>query len=174
MYLIMPKEIIEIPQLTKTMTAAHVAEFRRQALVHEVDILLPKFEMKSHLGVKEALFSMGVKAAFSDTKADFDKMLVKKDQVFRIYLSEIFHDAWIVVHEEGTEAAAATSTELAAFGDNAPYRPRPAVFHADHPFLFMIVHNASRSILFAGWISNPETIAQQSPAGDVLKAAPEE
>ena len=34
--------------------------------------------------------------------------------------------------------------------------PPPVEFHADHPFLFAIVHKQSQSILFAGWIANPK------------------
>lgn len=166
MYVILPKEVIGIPELMKNMTMDQIVELRRRAFVHEVDVLLPKFEMKSHLGAREALSAMGVKSAFSNRKADFDKMIIKKIEAFRMYITEIHHDTWIDVHEEGTEAAAATSTEHFSFGCSAPHRPMPAQFHADHPFLFIIVHNESLSILFAGWISKPERIAQPVRAVD--------
>jgi len=174
MYILLPKEITGIPELMKNLTIDQIVELRKRAFGHEVDVLLPKFEMRSHLSARESLSAMGVKSAFSNQKADFDKMIIKKVESFRIYITDIYHDAWMDVHEEGTEAAAATSTVHFSFGCSAPHRPMPAEFHADHPFLFMIVHNESRSILFAGWMSNPKEIAQQSPAGDVLKAAPEE
>ncbi len=160
MYVILPKEWIGITELIKNVTIDRLLELRRRAIIHEVDVLLPKFEMKSHLSVKEILSAMGIKSAFSSQKADFDKMILKKLEAFRIYISEIYHNAWIDVHEEGTEAAAATSTVHFSFGCSAPQRPKPAQFHADHPFMFMIMHNESRSILFAGWISNPEKSAQ--------------
>jgi len=60
------------------------------------------------------------------------------------------------VNEEGTEAAAATATTHFSIGCSAAPRPAPVDFHADHPFLFMVVHNPSRSILFVGWVSDPE------------------
>ena len=41
--------------------------------------------------------------------------------------------------------------------------PPHVVFHADHPFLFAIVHNKSYSILFAGWIANPKGLAPPEP-----------
>jgi len=72
------------------------------------------------------------------------------------------HDAWIEVNEEGTEAAAATTTTHYSIGCSAPARTPRAEFHADHPFLFFIVHNGSRSILFAGWVATAKGLA--SPA----------
>jgi serpin B len=172
MYIILPKAVVGIPELMKSLTADQIIELRRRAFGHEVDVLLPKFEMKGHLGAREALSAMGVKSAFSKQKADFDKMIIKKIEAFRIYITEIYHDAWIDVHEEGTEAAAATSTVHFSFGCSAPARPMPVEFHADHPFLFMIVHNESRSILFAGWMSNPKEIAQQPAAQLQSEGAP--
>lgn len=161
MYVILPINLIGIRQLMQDVTMEQILELKRRAFAHEVDVVFPKFEMKSHLRVKEALSAMGVKSAFSNQKADFDRMIIKKLEAFRIYISEIYHDGWIDVHEEGTKAAAATSTVHISFGCSGPPRPRLVQFHADHPFLFMIVHNESRSILFAGWISNPRKIAQR-------------
>jgi serpin B len=169
MYVVLPKEIISIRDLAETLSAEMVVGLKRSSFVHEVDVLFPKFEMKSHLGVKDALSDIGVKSAFDKQRADFDQMIIKKFEAFRIYISEIYHDAWIDVHEEGTEAASATTTTHFSFGCSAPPRPMPAQFHANHPFLFMIIHNQSRSILFAGWISNPEAIAQQVAPADAAQ-----
>jgi serpin B len=157
MYVVLPKSTtMTIAKLMGGVTVEEIVELKRAASVHRVDVLLPKFEMKSHLGVRDALSAMGVKSAFNNRDADLDGMIFKKAEAFRIYITEIYHDAWIDVHEEGTEAAAATSAVHFSFGCSSSVpRPAPAEFHADHPFLFVIVHNESRSVLFAGWISNP-------------------
>jgi serine protease inhibitor len=76
-----------------------------------------------------------------------------------IYISEIHHDAWIEVGEKGVEAAAATATVNRSFGCSAALVPAPASFHADHPFVFTIVHKQSGSMLFGGWISSPPATA---------------
>ncbi len=160
MYVILPKELISIRELTGIINTGMLVDLKRNAFTREVDVLLPKFEIKKHLAVKNTLSGMGVKSAFDKQKADFDKMIIKNPEAFRIYISEIYHDAWIDVHEEGTEAAAATTTVHYSFGCSAPYSFPPEQFHADHPFIFMIVHNQSRSILFTGWISSPEKLEQ--------------
>jgi serpin B len=155
MYLILPKYILRVSELTGCISEDRIATLKRSASIHKVDVLFPKFTMQSHLDVKDALMAMGVQSAFDNKSADFDKMIVKKIQAFRIYISRIYHDAWIEVDEDGTEAAAATTTVHHSFGCSAPPRPLPAEFHADRPFLFFIAHNQSRSILFCGWISDP-------------------
>jgi serpin B len=57
----------------------------------------------------------------------------------------------VEVNEEGTEAAAATAVAMKFLSMPAP----PPVFRADHPFLFLIRHNSSESILFLGRVVNP-------------------
>ncbi|CAL8322896.1 unnamed protein product [Boreogadus saida] len=70
-----------------------------------------------------------------------------------LVLSKVVHKAFVEVNEEGTEAAAA-----ATFCGNIPMCAviNSFQFVADHPFLFFIRHNPSKSILFAGRYSSPE------------------
>ena len=64
-----------------------------------------------------------------------------------LVLSKVVHKAFVEVNEEGTEAAAATAYAMAC--------SMPDMFVADHPFLFFIRHNPSKSILFAGRYCSP-------------------
>lgn len=68
-----------------------------------------------------------------------------------LFVSEVFHKAFVEVNEEGTEAAAATGAVM----NMRCAIIRPNVFFADHPFLFFIRHNPSLSILFAGRYCSP-------------------
>ena len=163
MYVLLPWKTLGIKDLMSRVTARTVIDLKRNSAARTVDVLLPKFEIASHLGVKDQLAKMGVSSAFDKGEADFDKMIVKKPEAFRIYLSEVYHDAWIEVHEEGTKAAAATTGIHFSIGCSAePPNAPPVEFHADHPFLFAIVHNKSYSILFAGWIASPKGLAGQA------------
>jgi len=162
MFVVLPKKVIPIRELLAAVTPETIIGLMMDAYPHEVDVLFPKFEMNSHFRMKQSLETMGVKLAFDSGKADFDKMIVKKFEAFRIYVSQIYHDAWIDVHEKGTEAAAVTTGVHFSFGCSAgPSRPPKAQFHADHPFMFMIFHKPSLSIVFAGWISDPERLAKK-------------
>jgi len=55
------------------------------------------------------------------------------------------------VNEKGTEAAAATGIVMTI----TSMPPPTPVFRADHPFIFLIRHNASGTILFLGRMTMP-------------------
>ncbi|KAJ1200955.1 hypothetical protein NDU88_004774 [Pleurodeles waltl] len=112
----------------------------------EVELLLPKFQLKESYDMREILSSMGMSDAFNQGKADLSGMSNKND----LYLSNVFHKAFVEVNEEGTEAAAATAAvvvlKMAALS---------VKFQADHPFLFIIKDNKTGSILFCGRFCSP-------------------
>jgi serpin B len=66
-------------------------------------------------------------------------------------IDQIVQRAVIEVAEEGTEAAAATAIGVRT----TAIRPLPQSFRVDRPFLFYIVDDATRAILFQGRIVNP-------------------
>lgn len=84
--------------------------------------------------------------AFLENKADFSGMTENP----MVYLSQIAHEAWVQVNEEGTEAAAATAVyhEVECEG--------LCTITVDHPFLFIISDKRAKgSILFLGQLINP-------------------
>jgi serpin B len=158
MYVLLPRQVLSAEKMLSLVQSNTVVSLKQAAYRREVDVLFPKFEMRSHCSVKDTLSQMGVKRAFDSGQADFDRMIIKKPEAYRVYLSEIYHDAWVAVDEKGTEAAAATTSIHFSIGCSMPMREMPVDFHADHPFLFFIVHNESRSLLFAGWMVNPNEV----------------
>jgi len=91
---------------------------------------------------------MGMTKAFSKREADFSK-ISKQDP---LAIEQVMHKAFINVDEEGTEAAAATSVAIAKVTAAESLK----IFRADHPFVFLIRHNPTGSILFMGRIQNPK------------------
>lgn len=153
MYVLLPREVLPVREMLGCLNTQAVLDMKRSASWYDVDVLLPKFEITTHQNAKEMLGTMGVTAAFDGSKANFDRMIVKKSEAYRIYLSEVYHDARVEVHEEGAKASAVTTSLHFSVGCSASGQMplRPAEFHADHPFLFLIVHNPTCSVLFAGW-----------------------
>ncbi len=108
----------------------------------ETDLWLPRFETKYHIGLNDILKDMGMPRSFSP-QADFKAM-----SDYASFVGFVQQDAVIKVDEEGTEAAAVTVIGMLA--GTAHYEPQKVVFHADHPFLYLITETSTGAILFAG------------------------
>ncbi|XP_049799543.1 serpin B8-like [Schistocerca nitens] len=67
-----------------------------------------------------------------------------------LVVSKVIHKAFIEVNEKGTEAAAATVLVGGGLGGFPPI-----VFKADHPYMFLIVDDATKTVLFAGRLASP-------------------
>lgn len=115
-----------------------------------VDLMLPKFKMTwGTENLTGALQQMGMTLAFTP-QADFSGF--GKQPNAKLEISGIYHKAFIEVDEEGTEAAAATG--LAIRATSVMIDP-PFTFHVDHPFMFLIRHNETGTILFIGRVTDP-------------------
>jgi serpin B len=112
-----------------------------------VDIYLPKFTVETSYKLKDHLTALGMNISFTSS-ADFSGITGGRDLI----ISQILHKAYIDVDEEGTEAAGATSVH-AIIPSEAPPN---VTFNADHPFIFLIQHNETGTILFMGKICNPQ------------------
>ena len=148
MVVMLPKTADGLSALEADLTASHRAVASRSGQ-RKVRVYLPRFKMTSEFGLGDTLISMGMTDAFDGGKADFSGMSGKKD----LCISAVIHKAFVDVNEEGTEAAAATAVVMKRTA--MAIEPEPAVFRADHPFLFLIRHDASGAILFMGRVVNP-------------------
>jgi len=112
----------------------------------DVTVTLPKFTITRDYALNSVLESLGMTDAFVYRRADFSGM----DGTRELFIQSVNHAATVEVDEEGSTASAATTMSI---GCGAP--PLPMDFHADHPFLFMICHLPTRSILFMGRVMDP-------------------
>lgn len=110
---------------------------------HMVVLSLPKWSFESENPLKEPLMALGMEAAFG--AADFSGM----DGHGGLFISEVYHKAFVAVDEEGTEAAAATAVAL-----NESASP-PVTLTFDRPFLFAIYDKPTGQILFFGRVAKP-------------------
>uniref|UniRef100_A0A4W6E580 Serpin B6 n=1 Tax=Lates calcarifer TaxID=8187 RepID=A0A4W6E580_LATCA len=142
MLIFLPNEIegdtTGLEKLEKELTYEKFVEWTRPDLMGqtEVEVRLPRFKMEETYDLNKVLIGMGMVDAFSREKSDFSGMSSAID----LFLSKVVHKAFIEVNEEGTEAAAATA---AAMSERSLMIP--AMFIADHPFLFFIRHNTTMS-----------------------------
>jgi serpin B len=118
------------------------------ASMHSQSVILslPKFQYDSSFGLKQALTSLGMKQAFTDT-ADFSGMTGTKG----LFISDVVHKAFVSVDEAGTEAAAASAVIVGATAMPA----NQVVLSINRPFIFFIRDIPTGSILFIGRVMNP-------------------
>jgi serpin B len=147
MVVFLPKKGGGLAEFEKTLTTAKLAQWLAQLKPSKVDVALPKYKMTAEFNLNGVLSGMGMPTAFS-RMADFSGMTASRD----LFISEVVHKAYVDVHEEGTEAAAATGVVMATLV-HFPSR----VFRADHPFVFMIRDFRSNSILFMGRVNDPRS-----------------
>ena len=142
MIVLLPKTGFEVSDITAYLKNTDWEAFRRQMSRAEVDLWLPKFETTYHIDLNELLSAMGMPLAFNPSGADFGAMASPSP-----YLSAVTQDAIIKVDEEGTEAAVVSK---AHFGKATDAGFDHVIFHADHPFLYLIAEQSSGAVLFAG------------------------
>ena len=82
-------------------------------------------------------------------------MLPKNTMSEPLFIAQVMHQAFINVDESGTEAAAVTIAAMAGAAEEPEEPPEPVIFKADHPFMFLIRHVESGTILFAGRVLDP-------------------
>jgi serpin B len=116
-----------------------------------VALSLPKFTITgSTISLKDELSSLGMANEFTPA-ADFTNMVA--GSLGDLYLGDVLHQAFVVVDETGTEAAAATA--VIGVGTAVGVMPTPVVI--DRPFFFFIRDLATNSVLFVGRVTDPTT-----------------
>jgi serpin B len=143
MLILVPRDIDSLDAWPADVFGRTVAQLRQQ----EVQVVLPRFSFRGAYALVDAFAELGVVDAFDRSRADFSPI----DGTRGLFVAGIYHQTFVVVDEEGTEAAAATGATLA--WKVAPMDP--PVFRADRPFVFAIRHRASGAVLFAGVVLDP-------------------
>ena len=125
---------------------------------YEVELTLPKIDLKDDYKLAKDLDEMGMSQAFSDW-ADFSGRIdpAKQPDAYPTKLGQVIHKTVLKVDEDGTEAAAVTAIDEIIIVSAPRKKPKKVEFKADRPFLFLIRHNETGAILFMGRINNPMT-----------------
>lgn len=144
MYVLLPKAGYKVADLVAALNTGQWMAVKKKMQRRDADVWLPKFETKYHKQLNEMLKELGMKRAFSQ-RAEFGGFSEMPS-----YISLAQQDAIIKVYEEGSEAAAVTSIVVDCLSIEKKEPEPPVVFHADHPFIYMIEERESGAILFMG------------------------
>lgn len=149
MFVILPKEN-DIASIESKLSLTYLSALKDDITSEYIDLYLPKFKFEQKYRLKDKLSVMGMPTAFGG-EADFSGITTATE----LSISNVIHQSFVEVNEEGTEAAAATAVVMVDTGAGGSSSPEPVVFRADHPFIFFIEHKETGQILFMGKVENP-------------------
>ncbi|NXN73124.1 A1AT protein, partial [Himantopus himantopus] len=133
----------KMKQLEDALTKDTISKWEKSLERRRIEVYIPKLSISGTYDLKKIFMNIGVTDVFFD-RADLSGITGKRD----VKVSKAAHKALLKIHENGTEAAAVTSTD---------YLPHsvPPVVKFNRPFLLFIVDQYTQSILFMGKIVNP-------------------
>ncbi|KAK6113065.1 Serpin (serine protease inhibitor) family protein [Brugia pahangi] len=139
MVFILPKARFGLSDVLAKLTGEDLFKYINDAKKNYVTVIIPKFQVKEKLDLKEALQKIGITDVFSGT-GSFGELV---NNTVSVSIGKVMHAGFIEIDEKGTESTAATVVDLI---DRMGTQRR---FVADHPFLFAIVDNL-KTVLFIG------------------------
>ena len=107
---------------------------------------VPRFTVADKTNTREMLLELDLLLPFDRDAANFG------DIVEALVVSDVYHESFVEVNEEGTEAASAIA---AAMRFNCARMEAPVDFVADHPFVFLIKEELNDVVVFAGQVIDP-------------------
>ncbi|NWS48664.1 ZPI inhibitor, partial [Probosciger aterrimus] len=143
MLIVIPEKEGDYVSLEDHLTTELVETWLGNMKPRKMDISFPKFKLEQKYKMKKLLYALGIKNLFTRS-ADLSHLT---DQGY-VAVSQVVQKAVIEVDEEGTEATAASGSEITAF-------TVPPVIKVDRPFLFMIFEDTFKTLLFIGRLVDP-------------------
>ncbi|XP_029166492.1 serine protease inhibitor 88Ea-like [Nylanderia fulva] len=143
-----------IRQLVERLATAKGGRELRQLLddgmpAREVEVSLPRFEVERELQLNQLLHALGAGELLTPGAADLRGFVAEGEG--SLHLGDAVHRARVEVTEEGTTAAAATA--IFTFRSSRP--TEPAIFNANHPFVYLIYDKRDQTVLFTGVFRSP-------------------
>lgn len=124
-----------------------LSEIVNEGISRRVDVKLPKFSIEKTVEMKPVLERLGMGKIF-DNAANFRGFSRNSS----IGFDEVLQKSKITVNEEGSTAASSTI----AFSFRSSRPADPAMFHCNHPFIFLIYDYGTQAVLFNGVYRRPE------------------
>ncbi|NXW28578.1 OVAL protein, partial [Phaetusa simplex] len=145
MLVILPDDVSGLEQLENSLTSEKLMEWTSSSTMEErkMKVYLPRMKIEEKYNLTSVLMALGMTDLFSSSAN-----LSGISSAETLKISEAVHEAFIEIYEAGSEVVGSTGagTEVPSVFEE---------FRADHPFLFLIKHNPTNSILFFGRCVSP-------------------
>jgi serine protease inhibitor len=156
MEVLLPAKSSSLGALEAQLTPERWKNWRAQYSQRSGTIELPRFELKSNYRLNGPLQALGMSRAFDPNGAQLAGMLSSapgQPNPGRLHISSVLQSTYWKVDEEGSEAAAVTTTQIRATAVAHPEQPFRMV--VDRPFFCAIQDQRSGALLFVGAIYDP-------------------
>ncbi|XP_062904823.1 plasminogen activator inhibitor 1 [Mobula hypostoma] len=133
-----------LSSLTNVVDIQLVNEWKMKMHLVKRQVALPKFSLETEINLEKPLENMGIKDMFKSAEANFSNM----SKTNKLFVAQALQKVKIEANESGTKASAATAAIIYE-------RMAPLEVAFDRPFLFLIRHNPTGTILFMGQVMEP-------------------
>jgi serine protease inhibitor len=146
----LPSKDSNLTDFCASLTPDNWNQWMRQFRRAKVILGLPKFKIEFSQTLNPSLEALGMNQAFDRSLADFSGMALNGG----LFISQALQKTYMLVDEEGTEAAAATAIIMRA--NIVRREPPPVAMTVDHPFFIALVDGQTQALLFTGAIFDPQ------------------
>ena len=159
MEVLLPAKSSSLGALEAALTPEHWTSWQTQYAPRPGKIELPRFELNSHYRLNEPLQSLGMTRAFHADGPDAAQLAGMfsaapgQGRAESFYISWVLQSSYWKVDEEGSEAAAVTTTGVRTAAAARPEQPFQMI--VDRPFFCAIEDRRSGALLFVGAIYDP-------------------
>ncbi|MFN8548370.1 MAG: serpin family protein [Candidatus Eisenbacteria bacterium] len=150
MLVVLPRHGCDLAALERGLDPTRLAHWRSTLTDRTVDLELPRFALHSEVDVRAFLDARGVRRVFDTLDAELPGLCVSGQKA----IGAMRQGVTVEIDEQGIEAAAATIA-VTTWGGIREYRGRPIAFHADRPFLFLVLDANLGTVLFIGHVVDP-------------------
>jgi serine protease inhibitor len=153
MEVLLPAKSSSLGTLETKLTPEHWTGWQAQYAPRTGRIELPRFELKSNYRLNEPLQTLGMTRAFRADGAQLTGMFSSapgQPRAGHFFISSVLQSTYWKVDEEGSEAAAATTTGIRTTAVTQPFQ-----MIVDRPFFCVIEDRRSGALLFVGAIYDP-------------------
>lgn len=156
MEVLLPAKSSSLGDLETELTPEHWAGWEAQYAPRSGKIELPRFELKANYRLNEPLQTLGMMRAFRPYGAQLGRMFSSapgQPSAGHFFISSVLQSIYWKVDEEGSEAAAVTTTGIRTAAAARPEQPFRMI--VDRPFFCAIEDRRSGALLFVGAIYDP-------------------
>ncbi|KFO70537.1 Ovalbumin, partial [Cuculus canorus] len=145
MLVLLPDDVYGLEQLETVITVEKLKEWTSSIVMEEriTKVYLPRMKIMEKYNLTSVLTAFGITDLFSPSAN-----LSGISSTESLKVSEAVHEAFVEIHEAGSEVVGSAGAGIEATSVSEEFK-------ADHPFLFLIKHNPTNSILFFGRCFSP-------------------